>query len=238
MKRISLQITLPSVGLKRFVERILSDEDFFALALESPVRAFAEAGLNLAEKDFIPADFAAFYGVLARLRTIAAREGIKAVKFEELFGQPADFDGATVCAQFRRGFYQDWGGRQAAMDKHRAFGASTHFVQDAVGPRGVGLDESVRVGTTAKIERDWLSETQDHHYQNYSSDRKWDNTHGQETHKEVGMTTGTTEDFGGRSIRQQFLHGPLIHPVDLARVTAKLGAFADLNEPPKAALDD
>ncbi len=228
LNKINLQIRLPSVGLKEFIQRALTDEDFFRMALENPAGAFKAVGLSLVEEDFIPADLAAFFGILGRLREVVGKEGLAKATFERIFGQPPVYYGATFKAQLNQGFLRDWGGQQAATNKQSCFSTAKGFAQDAGTGRGIGASQDTCESRAISVNASIVGETETQNFRNHHTERMWNNHTEIATTKEVGLSRATSEDFkkSGVGTEANFLHGPLIHPTDLAAVTGRLEAFA------------
>lgn len=226
MNRIALKITLPSVALKRFIERVLTDDDFFSLALESPMAAFAEAGVNLRAEEFVPADFAKFFAVLDRLKGMTGASSPEKLNFESLFGQPAQIPGVNLTAETSRGFFRDWAGQQAVSQRESFVSASKEFDQKASLLRDATAARDIAETRLAVTEVRMLGDTSDTTYKFRSTNLSWDKM---EAVQEVGMKQGTTEDFAkdGAKIRD-LMRGPLIHPTELAAVTARMEAYVDI----------
>jgi len=92
-KRIKITIPVKSIGLKRFVEKAIREDEFFSLALENPYGAMKECGITL---DLVAsADFAAFFGALAGVKEMVRKNNIKDLTFEGIFGRPADIRGTS-----------------------------------------------------------------------------------------------------------------------------------------------
>ena len=92
-KRIRVKIPMPSIALKRFIERAIKDDDFFFLAIENPMGAMKECGVKLDASAFIPSDFATFFGALSGLREMIKKKNIKDLGFERIFGYERRFMG-------------------------------------------------------------------------------------------------------------------------------------------------
>ncbi|MCZ7355584.1 MAG: hypothetical protein O8C65_01500 [Candidatus Methanoperedens sp.] len=107
-KRISITIPVRSIGLKRFVEKAIKNDEFFLFALENPLGAMKECGVKLDASSFHPKDFAAFFGALSGVKEMVRKKNIKNLTFEGIFGQAAVIRGTHLMAETTKGFYKDW----------------------------------------------------------------------------------------------------------------------------------
>ncbi|MFP5221409.1 MAG: hypothetical protein ACLGSA_03885 [Acidobacteriota bacterium] len=226
MNRIALKISLPSVALKQFIERVLKDDDFFTLALESPVAAFAEAGVNLRAEEFVPADFAKFFAVLGRLKEMSGGAPREKLNFESIFGQPAHIPGVNLTAETSRGFFRDWGGQQAVTERESFVSTSKEFDQTAGLLREAATARDIAETRLAVADMRMAGDTTETTYKFRSTNLSWDKM---EAVQEVGIKTGTTEDFAKDGARiRDLMRGPLIHPSELAAVAARMEAYVDI----------
>ena len=104
--RIKFDLPLPSISLKKFIEKVLADDDFLSLALENPIGAMKECGVNLDTAKLIPTDFANFFGALDGLKVILKEKKVENLTFENIFGQNAQIRGAILDQEISRGFYE------------------------------------------------------------------------------------------------------------------------------------
>jgi hypothetical protein len=221
--RINIQIRLPSVSLKRFVERAVSDPDFFFYALENPFGAFREAGVNLDARAFIPGDFARFFAALERLRHVLASEGGKPT-FEAIFGQLPRVRGAALNAEIERGFFREWDMRDAVADRLKCFSAETRFETGA--ERGASSAQDLCQTQEVQRTTDFVGRTEQSSETFRAQQREWDNVDSvQNRRSETSVDRNFAQD--GQRTLGELMNGPLIFPEHLARLTERLDTALD-----------
>lgn len=220
-KRIS--ISLPSVSLKQFIERAIQDDAFFSRAIENPYGTLQECGVHLEKSAFSPDHFATFFGALAGVRELVQKDGKGAFTFERIFGYPAQVRGAVLNAQVSQGFCKEWDNRGAFAQSARSFSSSQGFDKgsDACGVGGADARATFNVATTFE----GVGQTFESAQTNNHTRTEWSTNEFQQTN--TGSNRGTSTKFEGQGF-VDYLSGPLIHPTDLAAVSARLETFVDL----------
>jgi hypothetical protein len=228
-KRISIAIPVPSIGLKRFVEKAIKEDEFFMFALENPLGAMKECGVKLDTSSFLPKDFAAFFGALSGVKEMVKKKDIKDLTFEGIFGQAADIRGTYLMAETTRGFYKDWD-----------IGASIEKgILSTIDKTFGGLrDTEARVYTDIEEKREIHGVPVDVHlagivaYKEASSEtrtsqnKEWNNNDATtEKRSQVGMNKNFDKAGWG-----EILVGPLIYPEDLAALAARIKTFTEIAE--------
>ena len=221
--RISMEIRLPSVSLKRFVERALSDSDFFAHALENPLGAFREAGVNLDARVFIPGDFARFFAALERVRELVASEGGKPT-FEAIFGQLPRIRGAALNAEIERGFFREWDMRDAVADRLKCFSAETRF--ETGHERGASSAQDLCQTQEVQRTAEFVGQTSQSSETFRAQSREWDNVDSVQSRRSDSQVDRNFAQDGSRTLGE-LMNGPLIFPEDLARLSERLHAIMD-----------
>jgi hypothetical protein len=221
--RINIQIILPSVSLKRFVERALSDPDFFAHALENPFGAFREAGVNLDARAFIPGDFARFFATLERVRQLVFSEGGKPT-FEAIFGQLPRIRGAALNAEIERGFFREWDMREAVTDRMKCFSAQARFETGA--ERGASSAQDLCQTQEVQRTTDFVGRTVQSSETFRGQNREWDNVDSVQSRRSDTNVDRSFAQDGQRTLGE-LMNGPLIFPEHLARLTERLDSVLD-----------
>lgn len=225
--RIKIELPLPSVSLKRFLEKVLADDDFFALALENPVGAMRDCGVNLHAATFIPPDFATFFGALAGLKTVIKEKKLTDLSFENIFGQGAVVRGAILDAEVSRGYFREWDNRDAMLERGQCYSTEQRF--EIVRERfGVGNENiATEVRTDAEIGRAFdvagaVSQTFESSSTDNHTSTDWSNPN--DMQRSTGSDRGVNKNFEGSGFRTpgDYLRGPLINPVDLASISARI----------------
>lgn len=220
-KRIRVKIPMPSIALKRFIERTIKDDDFFLLALENPMGAMKECSVKLDTSAFIPSDFATLFGVLSGLREMIKKKNIKDLGFERIFGYAAEIHGASLRMEISQGFFKEWDNRDALAQKGKCFSALQNFEADR--ERSATSAKELCQSQEVRIEMEFVGVTTTSSETFRNQNREWDNADAVQTRRsETGTTKGFQKD-GQRSL-EDLLSGPLIHPQDLATISATCAA--------------
>jgi hypothetical protein len=213
---------VPSISLKRFIQRALDEDDFFAFALENPLGAMKECGARLQASSFIPADFAAFFGALAALKESMKNKDREPLSFEAIFGQGVEIRGASLRLETQRGFFKEWDNRDAFSETQKCFSASQSFEADrersASSAKELCQSQEVRIQTLTVGETSKSSETF------RSQTREWDNADAVQTRRTDQTSRANFEKDGSRTL-EELLSGPLIHPEDLAAISARIDTY-------------
>ncbi len=239
-KRIKLSIQLPSMALKRFIEKALKDDEFFESAIENPIGALKESGVNLDVSAFMPKDLVTFLGALAGVKELIKKKQIKEITFEKIFGQAAEIRGATIMAETERGMMTQF--NKNVVSERETFAS----VRINFGQR-LELDVAGGIETVA-TKVDISAAGQYVTREGFAGSRieKQETTKGTDTgvtfhfdanqgvgsKKESSIDTYKTKDFSGISFMdiEQFINGPLISPVDLSAISAQLDTFTKIAE--------
>lgn len=237
-KRISIKIPLPSLSLKNFMEKIIKDDDFFSLALENPLAMMKDCGLNLDIKAFTPSDFANFFGALTGLKEALKDADQKSLDFESIFGEPAEIRGSMLEADRHQGFFKEWDNKDAFREKGICRTTDRYFIRDIgkEGQKPIRIAQNLDIKTQkfitperlhlADIQRDLVSrtmessETWNHTVTEWSTDRF--------SQSNTRSERGVDKNFEGISMMEDLVQGPLIDPVDLASVSARLETFTQM----------
>ncbi len=208
-KRIKLSIQLPSMALKRFIEKALKDDEFFESAIENPIGALKESGVNLDVSAFMPKDLVTFLGALAGVKELIKKKQIKEITFEKIFGQAAEIRGATIMAEIEKGMM-------------------TQFDKNVVAEKN--MFASVRINFGQRLELDVAGRTPEKQETDISS--KKESTTETDRKKDIAVYTDKEVRFSGISFMdmEQFINGPLISPVDLSAISAQLDTFIKIAE--------
>jgi len=221
---IRISISLPSVTLRRFIEKLLKDEDFFSFALENPLGAMRECGVRPNAQAFIPADFATFFAAMSNLRELLQRKKVKReeMTFEKIFGRAAEMHGATLNAEITQGFSKAWDNRDAVSDKMKCFSASQGFEVDA----GRQATSAKQLCQTLEVQQGtaFIGDTGASRDRFQGYDTQWDKADAK-YHTESTRIMDKGFEKGGRRTLQDLLSGPLIHPEHLAAVSATIQTY-------------
>lgn len=230
-KRIRITIPLPSLSLKRFIEKAINEEDFFLLALENPVGAMSECGVKLDLAEFIPSDFANFFGALTGLREIVKKKPAEKLTFEAIFGHAAEIRGTLLMAEMNQGFFREWDHRKAFFQKELVISAFKNFEVDR--DRRLlsfqRLEKLKELTALFKIELDFVVKTVEHAETFRYSDTDWAHP---DSVQERRSTSAHTKEFKKDGIEswKDLVTGPLINPVDLAELAARIEAFVNIQK--------
>jgi|WetSurMetagenome_2_1015567.scaffolds.fasta_scaffold08906_5 hypothetical protein len=225
--KIGEGIPILSMGLKRFVERMVKDDDFFSLALENPVAAMKEMGVNLDASKMEPESIAAFLGALSNVRDSLKNKNIKDFTFEKIFGQPATVTGVLIgetdqgiCREFIRSAYIK---RLVIINRTKVFPLDrqipsliyrTAYV-DVAGPTTI---PNATVAINARVSASQQTEV--------GYNKSWEG-------KDAARTRGTHRvanvNFGNFRL-QDLLVGPLISPEDLNGLAVQINASVSARE--------
>ena len=225
-ERINLQIPLPSTALKDFLKKVLTDDSLFASALENPVGVMKQHGINLNASELIPTDLATFFGALTGLRQVIKDKKLNEITFEKVFGQVAVVRGAVLDAQVSRGFFREWDNRDAFTE--RGICVSTQQKFEVLRERGGSSFKDALAEIVVEFkqgfdtQRDLVSRTFESQETNNHTKTDWSNPNDMQSNK--GSDRGVDKNFeksGNRSLAD-LLSGPLIHPTDLAAISARI----------------
>ncbi len=230
-KRLNFEMPMASLSLKRYIDKAIKDEEFFNFAVENPIGSLKQSGVNIDADQFAPEDFATFFDVIFRLRELIGKKDMSKVRFEEIFG--VELIIPDICADFKthRGFFREWDNRQAFFKQSRFMSSNKDFgiprnrfsYRYALSSREFDFDYKMlispqRFGLEASSAK---KET----FQGY--DKQWDSVDAK-YNKE--STQNYSKNFAevGRLTMEEVLRGPLINPVDLKEVTARLDVLIEL----------
>jgi hypothetical protein len=234
-KRISLKIELPSIRLKNFIEKALKDDEFFEMAIENPINAFKENGININTKTLTPSDLANFFGALAGAKELVKKKNIKDIKFENIFGEPAEIIGATIISDTERAICTNFR-RDAFSDIRTLTGVKINFVT------AKDLTNLILRDGRKPLLREFYTEASMAGRQEQSRSREegvtfhFDANQGVGSKRESSIDTYRSESFSGIgkfdevSMIEQIFNGPLINPVDLINISAQINAFTNIIE--------
>lgn len=225
-KRIRITIPVRSIGLKRFVEKAIRNDEFFSFALENPFGAMKECGVNL--DSFIPSDFAAFFGALAGVKEMVKKNNIKDLTFEGIFGQAADIRGTYLTAETTKGFYKDWN-MNAYVEKGIISTTDKNF--DVLGATEIRESVAVEVkreihGVPLDVQRLGIYFADQSSEKSSGSDKEWSN---KDAIRDTRSTNGWNKNFDKAGWGDIFI-GPLINPEDLATLAARIKTFTEIVE--------
>ncbi|MCZ7395158.1 MAG: hypothetical protein ABOK23_11440 [Candidatus Methanoperedens sp.] len=222
-KRISITIPVRSIGLKRFVEKAIKNDEFFLFALENPLGAMKECGVKLDVLSFVPEDFAAFFGALSGVKEMVKKKNIKNLTFEGVFGQAAEIRGTYLVAETTRGFYKDWD-INAYSQKQVLSTSDKYFEIDRnrIGIKGIlqQQEAELMIEIIGNTFADPSKETSS------GSDKQWDK---QDAIRNRESTNGWNKNFDKAGLGDIF-GGPLINPGDLAALAARIETFTEIAE--------
>ncbi len=219
-KRINVSIQMPAVSLKSFIERVVKDDDFFSAALENPLGAMQECGVNVEASSVIPADFATFFGALAGLKEVIKKKNIKDLTFEGIFGRPAIIVGSVLMAETFKGFKTMFA-KNAYTEKEKCFSFNKTFEED-VKRRLLSIKDLAK-SQEIKIEMDFVLQSREESRVTVASDiqRREDISIHPHVHADQKKSFAGLEDL---------FRGPLIHPDDLAAIAARIETFVRIME--------
>lgn len=224
-RRIKFSIELPSVALKGFVEKALKDENFFIMALENPIGAMEKCGVNLELSAFAPEDFATFFGALAGVKKLIEKKKITDISFESIFGEAADIRGSYMMAEMDRGICQDFN-RGAFIEKGKMLSFKKEFSQDK--GRKIAIFKNIQIAPELRIEIGGVGNSSQSSESNRGRDTDWD--------KRDAVATKGTREYSTKTFDsvilsiEDIMRGPLIHPTDLASLSARLETFIGIEE--------
>ncbi len=220
-KRINVNIQIPAVSLKSFIERVVKDDDFFSSALENPLGAMQECGVNVEASSVIPADFATFFGALAGLKEVIKKKNIKDLTFEGIFGRPADIRGSVLKADSFKGFFKTFA-KNAYTEKEKCFSFNKTFEEDV--KRRLLSIKDLTTSQEIQIEMDFVLKTVEHSETFRMSNTDWAHPG---SVQERRSNSAHTKNFA--NLKDLFA-GPLIHPDDLAAIAARIETFVRVME--------
>lgn len=223
-KRIKIIIPVKSIGLKRFVEKAIRNDEFFSFALENPFAAMKECGVSL--DLVVPTDFASFFGALVGVKEMVKKNNIKDLTFEGIFGQAADIRGTYLMAETTKGFYKDWNinalvekGILSTIDKNFDVSGATE-VQESL---AVELKREIH-GVPLDVQRLGIYFADQSSEKSSGSDKEWSN---KDAMRDTRSTNGWNKNFDKAGWGDVFV-GPLINPADLAALAARIKAFTEI----------
>ena len=215
-KKIGEGIPILSIGVKRFVERMVKDDDFFMYAIENPAAALKEMGVNIDASKLEPESLGAFFGALANVRDSLKKKNIKAFTFEKIFGQPAIIPG-NVAGEIDIGICKDFV-KNAFLKRHVVIVRSRFMPMEIDVPREIYSEIYVGGYTPGKEgQKARVSESQN---LEVGYNKSWD---GKDAATHQGSYRVVNVNFGGLQI-QDILVGPLISPEDLNVLTKRINA--------------
>ena len=222
-KRISITIPVRSIGLKRFVEKAIKNDEFFLFALENPLGAMKECGVKLDASSFHPKDFAAFFGALSGVKEMVRKKNIKNLTFEGIFGQAAVIRGTHLMAETTKGFYKDW--EIGAYSQKQVLSTSDKYFEvdrNRIGIKSVlqQQETELMIEIIGNTFADPSKETSS------GSDKQWDK---QDAIRNRESTNGWNKNFDKAGLGDIF-GGPLINPGDLAALAARIETFTEIAE--------
>jgi len=232
--RIAVELPLPSSALKDFLKNIITNDDSFASALENPMGAMRQSGVNLNSSNLIPSDLATFFGAVAGLKQVIKEKKINDITFEKIFGQAAVVRGTILDAELTRGFFREWDNRDAFQD--RTICVSTEHKFEALRER-VGsslknalqqIDVKLKREVAVDMQRDLVSQTFESSETNNHTKTDWSNPNDMQTNK--GSDRGVSKSFEGtgKITVGDLVSGPLINPIDLIALSARLQGFTQV----------
>lgn len=233
-KRIKFELPLPSMSLKKFIEKLLVDNEFLSLAMENPVGCMRECGVNIDMSSVLPADFAVFFGAVATLKDVLKETKVTDLTFDKIFGQPAVIRGAVLNREMSQGFFREWDNRDAVTDRLQCYSTSQKFevLRDRTGAGreqvAFEIDTDTERGATWATQRDVISQTFESSNTDNHTKTDWSNPN--DMQRSTGSDRGVNKNFeaSGFSLGQDRLRGPLINPVDLAAIAARIQSFAQV----------
>jgi len=222
-KRISITIPVRSIGLKRFVEKAIKDDEFFLFALENPHGAMKECGVKLDVSSFGPEDFAAFFGALSGVKEMVKKKNIKDLTFAGIFGQAAEIRGTYLVAETTKGIYKNWD--IDAYSQKQVLSTSDKYFEVDRGRIGIkSILQKLETGLMTEIIgintfADPSKETES------GSNTQWDKQDAMRKTESInGWNKNFANDWG------DILGGPLIHPEDLAALAARIETYTKIAE--------
>lgn len=248
-ERIKLSIELPSIALERFIEKALRDDAFFDSAIENPLAALKESGVNLDLPAFTPLDLATFFGALAGVKEIIRKKQITDITFENVFGHAAEIRGTTLLRETHRGMWVQFN-RNALTEKEMLASVKLTFEtrRDALQETLSSTLTDARLLATrsrdlksalvrdignlaqARVEFDLAGKTDALSERSVGYSTHFDHNQGTYHGTEAGIHRHTDSKFGGMSLIEELLVGPLINPVDLAAIAAKIETYTKIVE--------
>ncbi len=234
--RIEIALPVPSISIKQFIEKSLQDDDYFASAVENPLGILKKAGINVNESEFKPSDFATFFGALAGLKEIIRTKDKKKLTFERVFGEPAQIRGSLIDAEINQGFCKEWDNKDAFVEKMKFISSGRNFEihKEICGTGSPSEIYNLQYAekssqSLSQIHKDWVSarfessETWNH------TDKDWGGTE-RHSQSQRGSNAGVSKNFesDGMGLFIDYLRGPLIHPVDLQAISARIEMFTEI----------
>lgn len=237
-KRIKLQIQIPSLALKHFIEKMLRDDDFFEIAIENPLAALKESGVKLNASDVKPSELAAFFGALAGVKDLISKKKTEEITFENIFGQAAEILGTTIVAETQKGMFTNFN-RNAFTDREmstavnynfQTLGEASSSVYSHISSEGQSVTQDRRVyfTTQTKAEFDLVGITTQYKETDRSTTFHFDHKQGVGSYYESSIDTYKSKGFSGVSTIEQIFDGPLISPSDLVKIAAQFNAYLDI----------
>jgi hypothetical protein len=223
-KRISITIPVRSIGLKRFVEKAIKDDEFFLLALENPTGAMKDCGVKLDVSSFVPEDFAAFFGALSGVKEMVKKKNIKDLTFAGIFGQSAEIRGTYLVAETTRGIYRNWD--MDAYSQKQVLSTSEKYF-DASGRPVTDKEAYVLALARSVFAREGISFADPSKETSSGSNKDWKND--ASAMRDTRSDTGWNKNFDKASWGD-VLGGPLINPGDLAALAARIETFTEIAE--------
>lgn len=238
-KRIKFNVQLPSLALKRFIDKALVDDEFFDLALENPVSALKESGVRMNSTTISPADLASFFSALAGVKELVKNKKLKDITFEQIFGQSAEIVGSTILSETERGVFTQFN-RNAHIDKEICSSSKTSFQTLRDIDKGILAQSQIQTQTRllqqlqariqTKIEMDLVGSTEQSRETSTGVTFHFDHNRGIGSSTSSSIDTYRDKNFGGISLIEELFSGPLINPVDLVNLATQLSTFVKIVE--------
>ena len=220
-KRIKFSISFPSASFKRFIEKLFRDDDFFNFALESPVGAMKQCGVNVTDT-FAPDDFIPFFIAISSVKEFISKNNIKDMNFENIFGRTPDINGSSFDMDMDRGICKDFK-NNAFIDKQYYRAIKTNFQKNVnirqLKEKFIQKEKTLLLNQYVQSTR--LKDVKLLKNQEIDIDFEIDSR----IRTEIKIS-GIDDDI----IINEGIYGPLISPADLASITAKLDTFIKIYE--------
>ncbi len=228
--RIAIDMPLPSISLKVFIEKSLNDDDFFELALESPLAAMKECNVNIDTSSMVPSDFKTFFGALASLKEVVKEKEIENVTFEKVFGKPAEIRGSIIEAERNQGFFMEWDNRDAFRAQDKCWSTNKTFERDRSGGvkniaeivRERVIDETRNRTIRVETQRDLISERFESSETNNHTRTDWTNDASMQSDRRSDAGVNQNFEKDGKRPMDELMNGPLVDAVDIAAISTRL----------------
>lgn len=241
--RIRYSMPVASAGMKIFVEKCLKEDEFFLQALENPVRALKNSGLETGDCSFAPDDFSHFFGALARLKELIAEGKLEEITFESIFGKPAELYGASIRTMISHGYDKEWDNRDAFTEKQSRFSVKTDFyhqlktqVRQSIKAEHLvnrqklaDIELKAMMNPAASKEMDWVAEETKKSETEAGMNTEWNRA---QAHTEKRSEEYRNKHFENSGIgswdQEEIVSGPLVNPVELEVIAARIDTFTQI----------